>query len=95
MTCQCVGVGPWPDWPRPRSWPGPRLTWDPSQHRGPLRPNKPRLIRLRPLRQAAPTAPQSAESPQIEELKQLAALKDQGILTEDEFTAKKAQILGL
>ena len=35
------------------------------------------------------------DSPQVDELKQLAALKDQGILTEDEFTAKKAQILGL
>ena len=42
-----------------------------------------------------PDAPEAAESPQIEELKQLAALKDQGILTEEEFSAKKAQILGL
>jgi len=42
-----------------------------------------------------PAAPEAAESPQIEELKQLAALKDQGILTEEEFSAKKAQILGL
>ena len=30
----------------------------------------------------------------IEELKQLAELKDQGILTEDEFAAQKAKILG-
>ena len=46
---------------------------------------------------AAPeaAAPEAAESSQIEELKQLAALKDQGILTEEEFTAKKAQILGI
>lgn len=44
---------------------------------------------------AAPAAPEAAESAQIEELKQLAALKDQGILSEEEFTAKKAQILGL
>ena len=46
---------------------------------------------------AAPeaAAPEAAESPQIEELKQLAALRDQGILTEEEFSAKKAQILGL
>jgi hypothetical protein len=44
---------------------------------------------------AAPAAPEAAENSQIEELKQLAALKDQGILTEEEFTAKKAQILGL
>jgi hypothetical protein len=30
----------------------------------------------------------------IEQLKQLAELKDQGILTEEEFTAQKAKILG-
>jgi hypothetical protein len=41
------------------------------------------------------TAAPEAESPQIRELRQLAALKDQGILTEEEFSAKKAQILGL
>ena len=46
---------------------------------------------------AAPeaAAPESAESPEIEQLKQFAALRDQGILTEEEFAAKKAQILGL
>jgi hypothetical protein len=46
---------------------------------------------------AAPeaTAPAAAESPEIEQLKQFAALRDQGILTEEEFAAKKAQILGL
>ena len=46
---------------------------------------------------AAPeaAAPEAAESPEIRELRQLAALKDQGILTEEEFSAKKAQILGL
>ena len=42
-----------------------------------------------------PAAPQAAESPEIEQLKQFAALRDQGILTEEEFSAKKAQILGL
>ncbi len=45
--------------------------------------------------QAAPPAPEPAESAQIEELKQLAALKDQGILSEEEFAAKKAQVLGI
>jgi len=40
-------------------------------------------------------APQAIDSEQIELLKQLADLKDQGILTEEEFAAKKAQILGL
>ena len=46
---------------------------------------------------AAPeaAAPEAIGSEQIEMLKQLAALKDQGILTEEEFAAKKAQILGL
>jgi hypothetical protein len=46
---------------------------------------------------AAPeaTVPEATESPEIQQLKQFAALKDQGILTEEEFAAKKAQILGL
>jgi Short C-terminal domain len=38
---------------------------------------------------AAPAAPDP-----IGQLKQLAALKDQGILTEEEFAAQKAKILG-
>jgi len=46
---------------------------------------------------AAPeaAAPEAAESSQIEQIKQLAALKDQGILTEEEFAASKAKILGI
>jgi hypothetical protein len=40
--------------------------------------------------QAAPAAPDYAA-----ELEQLAQLKAQGILTEDEFQAKKKQILGI
>ena len=44
--------------------------------------------------QPAP-APSGGMSPdKIEELKQLAALKDQGVLTEEEFAAEKAKILG-
>lgn len=46
-----------------------------------------------------PAAPEAAapeaESPQIEQIKQLAALKDQGILTDEEFAASKAKILGI
>jgi Short C-terminal domain len=42
-----------------------------------------------------PAAPEDDLNAQLEQVKQLAALKDQGILTEEEFTAKKAQILGL
>jgi hypothetical protein len=42
-----------------------------------------------------PAAPADDLNAQLEQVKQLAALKDQGILTEEEFSAKKAQILGL
>jgi hypothetical protein len=42
-----------------------------------------------------PAAPEAAESPQVEQIKQLAALKEQGILTEEEFAASKAKILGI
>jgi hypothetical protein len=42
-----------------------------------------------------PAAPEAPESTDIEQLKQFAALRDQGILTEEEFAAKKAQILGI
>jgi len=45
---------------------------------------------------AAAAAPAAASiDDELEELKKLAELKDQGILTEEEFAAKKAQILGL
>jgi hypothetical protein len=42
-----------------------------------------------------PPAPAAAPAQDpIEQLKQLAALKDQGILTDEEFAAQKAKILG-
>lgn len=48
-----------------------------------------------PVQQAPPPAPTPpAEQSTIEQLKELAALKDQGILTEEEFAAQKAKILG-
>ena len=40
----------------------------------------------------APAAPEADVAAQIQ---QLAALKDQGLLTEEEFSAKKKQILGI
>ena len=43
---------------------------------------------------AAP-APAQAEPSYLDELEKLAALRDQGIITEEEFTAKKDQLLGL
>jgi len=48
--------------------------------------------------QAAPQAappPPAAGGTDVEQLQQLAALHDQGILTDEEFAAKKQQILGL
>jgi hypothetical protein len=45
--------------------------------------------------EAPAPAPVGGMSPEaIEQLKQLAGLKEQGILTEEEFTAQKAKILG-
>lgn len=45
---------------------------------------------------AAPAAPPAgAADPLVAQLQQLAALRDQGILTEEEFAAKKAQVLGI
>ena len=47
--------------------------------------------------QAPPPPPVAAAAPEVDvisQLKSLAALRDQGILTEDEFTAQKAKILG-
>ncbi len=45
---------------------------------------------------AAPAAPAAAAAPDYAaELAQLAQLKEQGILTEEEFEAKKKQILGI
>lgn len=43
---------------------------------------------------AAPPPPAEPEADPIAQLKQLAELKDQGILTEEEFAAQKAKILG-
>jgi hypothetical protein len=47
-----------------------------------------------PPQQYAQPAPAPAAPDPIEQLKELAALKDQGILTEAEFAAQKAKILG-
>jgi Short C-terminal domain len=44
---------------------------------------------------AAPAAAPAAPAPDpIEQLKELAALKEQGILTDEEFAAQKAKVLG-
>ncbi len=43
---------------------------------------------------APPPAAPPAEGSVIDQLKQLGELKDQGILTEEEFSAQKARLLG-
>jgi membrane protease subunit (stomatin/prohibitin family) len=42
---------------------------------------------------AAPAAPAADSDELINKLKELATLKDQGVLTEEEFSAQKAKIL--
>ncbi len=42
-----------------------------------------------------PGVPAPPVDPTVAQLQQLGALRDQGVLTEDEFAAKKAQVLGL
>jgi hypothetical protein len=43
---------------------------------------------------AAPAAPPASEGSMIDQLKELGELKSQGILTEEEFAAQKAKLLG-
>lgn len=47
-----------------------------------------------PAAQATPEPAQDAMSARIDQLKQLGDLKNQGVLTEAEFEAQKARILG-
>ena len=44
---------------------------------------------------AAPAQAAPAQQDDMAEIQQLAAMKEQGILTEEEFQAKKKQILGI
>ena len=43
---------------------------------------------------AAPAAPAGPPPDMVQQLKDLAALKDQGVLTEQEFAEQKARLLG-
>jgi hypothetical protein len=43
---------------------------------------------------AAPAAPAADQVDVVDQLKRFAELRDQGILTEDEFAAQKAKLLG-
>jgi hypothetical protein len=42
----------------------------------------------------APAAPAAGGEDRVQQLKDLAALKEQGVLTDQEFAAEKARILG-
>ena len=55
-----------------------------------------RMAASQPETQAAPPAT-AAPAPQddMAQIQQLATMKDQGLLTEEEFQAKKKQILGI
>ena len=48
-----------------------------------------------PAETAAPTAPVASEPEYVGELERLSQLRDQGILSDQEFEAKKKQILGI
>ena len=50
-------------------------------------------MQQQPVQQPAP-APAVDESSVIDQLKELAALKEQGILTDEDFAAQKAKLLG-
>jgi hypothetical protein len=44
---------------------------------------------------AAPAPAAPAQPDEMAQIQQLATMKDQGLLTEEEFAAKKKQILGI
>jgi hypothetical protein len=48
-----------------------------------------------PVGAAPPVAPPEPEPSYLDELERLAGLRDSGIITEEEFEAKKKQLLGL
>jgi hypothetical protein len=48
-----------------------------------------------PAETAAPTAPAASEPEYVGELQRLSQLRDQGIISNEEFEAKKKQILGI
>ena len=53
------------------------------------------IAQLQTQQTAAATPAEPAEPSYVAELEQLAGLKQQGIITEEDFEAKKKQILGI
>lgn len=54
-----------------------------------------RAKKAAPAGQSQSAAATPAPTSEVEQLQQLATLRDQGILTDEEFTAKKKQLLGI
>jgi hypothetical protein len=66
---------------------------DLEQQQAAQQPPPPQDYQQPPPQQAPPPAP-AASSPMIDQLNQLAALHQQGVLTDDEFAAAKAKLIG-
>ena len=66
---------------------------DLEQQQAAQQPPPPQDYQQPPPQQAPPPAP-AASSPMIDQLNQLAALHQQGVLTDDEFAAAKAKLFG-
>jgi Short C-terminal domain len=64
---------------------------DLEQQQATQQPPPPQDYQQPPPQQAPPPAP-AASSPMIDQLNQLAALHQQGVLTDDEFAAAKAKL---
>lgn len=59
------------------------------------RARKQAAVQAQPVHAPASATPARSTDQAIEQIKKLAELKDQGILTDAEFEAKKKQLLGL
>jgi len=77
---------------QPQYAPQPQYAQPPPQYAPQPQYAQPQYVQPQP--QYAPPAPAAeSQDDMFEKLRQLAELKDQGILTEDEFAAQKAKIL--
>jgi Short C-terminal domain len=73
--------------------PPPQYQQPPPQYQQPP-PQYQQPYQQDPYQQAPPPPAPAASSPMIDQLNQLAALHDQGVLTDDEFAAAKAKLFG-
>jgi Short C-terminal domain len=64
------------------------------QGQGGGQPMEYRAAAQQPQAEAAPAAAAPAQSSTLDQLKELGELKQQGVLTDEEFEAQKAKILG-